>query len=86
MGKAGVVLTVHLFARLRELLGNGSVDVAVPDGTTAGQLRTYLAARWPDAASVLAKSLVAVENDYVADDYVLPLDGVVALIPPVSGG
>ena len=79
-------MKVHVFAGLRELLGAGSVDVAVPDGTTAGQLRVYLAARWPAAAGVLAKSLVAVGDDYVADDYVLPLDGVVALIPPVSGG
>ena len=45
-----------------------------------------MAARWPDAAAVLAKSLVAVHNEYVADDYTLAPDATVALIPPVSGG
>jgi molybdopterin converting factor subunit 1 len=79
-------MTVHVFARLRELLGTGSVEIALPDGTTAAALRTYMAARWPEAAAVLAKSLVAVDNEYVADDYNLPPDATVALIPPVSGG
>ena len=45
-----------------------------------------MAARWPEAAAVLVKSLVAVENEYVADDYNLAPDATVALIPPVSGG
>ncbi len=79
-------MTVHVFARLRELLGAGSVEIALPDGTTAANLRTCMAARWPAAAAVLAKSLVAVENEYVADDDTLAPDATVALIPPVSGG
>lgn len=79
-------MKVQVFARLRELLGSGEIDVPTTGTLTAGELKNAIAARWPEATAILAKSLVAVNNEYVSDDRPVGPTDAVALIPPVSGG
>ncbi|WP_020468129.1 MoaD/ThiS family protein [Zavarzinella formosa] len=79
-------MKIQVFARLREILGNGQIDLPMSESMTAGELRAVIAGRWPDAAAILAKSLVAVNNEYVSDDRPIGPTDAVALIPPVSGG
>jgi molybdopterin converting factor subunit 1 len=81
-----MTLTVHLFARARELAGAEVVAVELPPAATVAALRAALAARHPSLAPLLARSAVAVNHDFAGDDRPLAPADEVAVIPPVSGG
>jgi molybdopterin converting factor subunit 1 len=82
------VRTVHvrLFARARELAGSNAVLVPLPEQATVADLRRGLAEAVPALAPLLARSALAVNQEFAADAQALPLDAEVALLPPVSGG
>jgi molybdopterin synthase sulfur carrier subunit len=80
---------VLYFAGLREALGNGGEDLALPAGVaTAGALRDHLAARggaW--VALAQAKNLrCAVNQRMVGFDAAVAEGDEVAFFPPVTGG
>jgi len=77
---------VQLFARAKEIAGSDRVCLDLPDSARVVDVRTALAARFPEMASLSSSLLIAVGTDY-ADDAV-PLDDAsqVACFPPVSGG
>ena len=77
---------VLLFAGLREAVGSDAVAVELPAGATVADLRHRLAAACPAAASLLVRSRVAVNHEFVPDDRPIPPGAEVAVIPPVSGG
>jgi molybdopterin converting factor subunit 1 len=79
-------VSVRLFARARDLAGASVVYVDLQAGATVADLRRALAAGHPALAPILARSAVAVDNDFAEDALVLPSSPEVALLPPVSGG
>jgi molybdopterin synthase sulfur carrier subunit len=81
-----MTLSVHLFARARDLAGASVVMVELFPGATAGDLRRRLAADYPALAPLLEHSALAVENEFAGDDRVLSRGAEIALLPPVSGG
>ena len=81
-----MTLTVHLFARGRELAGADTIAAELPAAATVADLRRTLAARFPAIAGLLERSAVAVNHDFAEDDRVLSAGDEVAVIPPVSGG
>ncbi len=77
---------MQLFAGARELAGVGEVSVELPCGSTVAELHRALADRIPSIAPLLARSRIAVDQEF-ADHSAIVTDGAeVALIPPVSGG
>jgi len=78
-------LRVALFAGLAAAAGSRTVEVAWDGGTVAG-LRRRLVAAHPALADLLARSAVAIDDTYAAEDAVIPAAAGVAIIPPVSGG
>ena len=76
---------VRLFARLRELAASEAVSVEVGLPTVRAVLGA-LTVRIPEASQLIARSVLAVNGEYAADDYLLTESDEVALIPPVSGG
>lgn len=81
-----MTLTVHLFARARELAGTDTLAVELPAGATVAELRRALAARVQGLARLLEVSAVAVNHDFADESRVLDPADEIALIPPVSGG
>jgi sulfur-carrier protein len=77
---------VRLFARARDLAGADAVSLNLPEGATVGDLRRRLAEEHPALRPLLARSALAVNEDFADDDLTLPLRAEVALLPPVSGG
>lgn len=77
---------VKLFAAARERGGRDAVELELPARATAGDLRAALGEEFPELASLLPSSLIAVDHQYASDDSEIPAGGEVALIPPVSGG
>lgn len=81
-----MTLTVHLFARARELAGADAVTVTLPAGSTVAELRCGVAAQFPALAGLLTVSALAVNHDFAEDTRVLDPADELAVIPPVSGG
>jgi molybdopterin converting factor subunit 1 len=81
-----MTLTVHLFARARDLAGAAAVAVELPPSATVAALRAALAALHPSLAPLLARSALAVNHDFADDARPLSAADEVAVIPPVSGG
>jgi molybdopterin converting factor small subunit len=79
-------ITVHLFARARDLAGAESVVVDLGPGAAVADLRRRLGETCPALVSILRHSALAVNNEYAGDDVPLPAEAEVALLPPVSGG
>lgn len=84
------MITLLYFARLREALGTGREELALPAGVvTLGALRTHLAQRGDVWAREMAagRNLRAAVNQAVATaDSPLKDGDEVAFFPPVTGG
>jgi molybdopterin synthase catalytic subunit len=74
-----VVITVRLFAGLRERAGRDRVEVELPDGAVVSDLLA--------AMGVAPRScVVAINREYADERAAVRAGDEVALVPPVSGG
>lgn len=84
------MITLLYFARLREALGSGREQIALPAGVaTLGALRAHLARRGGAWAIEMAEGRnlrAAVNQDVAAADAPLKDGDEVAFFPPVTGG
>lgn len=81
-----MVVTVRLFARLRELAGSAELTRTLPDGATSRELWQALAREFPEIAAYERVISCAVNEEYAAWATVLRDGDEVAFLPPVSGG
>ena len=79
-------LSIKLFAKARDLAGSSLVALPWSDGETVAALKQRLSEQYPDLKPLIPRLLVAVNNNYAADDCVLKTTDEVACFPPVSGG
>lgn len=79
-------LTVHLFARARDIAGTSPLMVELDEPATVGMLRRHLESLLPNLGPLLAHSAIAVDNEFAGDTCPLTPGAEVALLPPVSGG
>jgi molybdopterin converting factor subunit 1 len=77
---------VRLFARARDLAGTAAVVIDVPAEATVGELRRRLAEARPALSGILARSAMAINDEFADDDRIVPSGAEIALLPPVSGG
>jgi molybdopterin synthase sulfur carrier subunit len=84
------VITLLYFARLREALGTGREELALPAGIgTLGALRAHLAQRGEAWAKEMAEGRnlrAAVNQDIATADTPVKDGDEVAFFPPVTGG
>ena len=81
-----MTIVVELFARLREIAGQPCIHLELPESATLAAVRRSMAAQVPEAASLLAKSAIAVNENYADETVQLRPGDRVAVLPPVSGG
>jgi molybdopterin synthase catalytic subunit len=81
-----VKVHIRLFASLRELAGQGEVALDLPDGATAEDAWSVLAAAHPALAPRRAHLTAAVNRRYAAFAEPLRDGDEVVFVPPVSGG
>ncbi len=79
-------ITVLFFATLRDRAGTGSINMEIPTQTTVASLRELLDEKFLSFNGLANHSLVAVNREYVFDEFVIPCGAEVALFPAVSGG
>ena len=79
-------MTVRLFARLRELAGDGAMACELPAGASVGDVWRAVATRHP-ALEPFGRSVSCAVNEDFAPMQAPVHDGdEVAFLPPVSGG
>lgn len=79
------MIKVLFFAGIREKMDRESVNVNAANGTV-NNLKQMLIEQYPEIADDVSRSMIAVNEEFVAEDTVLQENDVVAIIPPVSGG
>jgi molybdopterin converting factor subunit 1 len=82
-----MLVSVRLFATLRERAGRDEVEVELPEGATV-QDALEAVGRQHDLTDTIARMpvVMAVNREYASADSVLGESDELALIPPVSGG
>ena len=81
-----MLVRVLLFARPREVVGSGSLELDLDEGATAADAFDVLAGRAPGLAAMRGAIRPAVDNEYAAWSTVLAAGAELALIPPTAGG
>ncbi len=77
-------IKVRFFASCREAAGKERVDLQVPAGETVSELLKIVRQDFPNLS--LNSIMVAVNQEFINQNYTLHEGDEVALIPPVSGG
>ena len=79
-------IEILMFAAARQAAGSERIRVEVDSDATAGDVIDAIGQGWPQLAPLLPACRLAIDNSYVDGDAVIPANGEIALIPPVSGG
>lgn len=79
-------VTIHLFARLREVAGAAELEREVPAGATARDAWVVLTHEFPALSAYEASISCAVNEEYARFTTRLADGDRVAFLPPVSGG
>ncbi len=82
-----MIINVIMFGIAHEIFGEGKVEVEFShtDSSAVSNLKSLLEKHQP-ALKELGSYVIAVNNEYATDDYVINENDEVAVIPPVSGG
>ena len=81
-----MLVTLRLFARLREITGTSEQQRVLPDGCDARALWDDLAREYPALAPYGSSVSCAVNHEYARFTTLLKEGDEVAFLPPVSGG
>lgn len=84
-------IRIQLFGALREADADGYIDLDVPDASNIASVRERLVQHLGEhaphvSASVVQRSAFANCSEILRDQDVVPSDGQLAILPPVSGG
>jgi molybdopterin converting factor subunit 1 len=79
-------IRILLFAAAADAFGARQVDLEVGSETCAGDLVDLMSRQGADAAAILGRSALAVNERYATRTTPVREGDVVAVIPPVSGG
>lgn len=80
-----IVVTLRLFAQVRQVVGEATILREVPTGTTAGDLAATLLAEH-GLQGLVGSIVLAVDGDFADPGVVLHEGAWLSLVPPVSGG
>ncbi len=79
-------ITVLFFATLRDKAGMRSTELDLPPGSTILELKTTLAAKYPNLNGLMEHCLASINHEYRFDESEIEGNAEVAFFPPVSGG
>jgi molybdopterin converting factor subunit 1 len=77
---------VRLFARLREMVGAGELERELDEGSRVGDLLNSLYVEYPGLADLMARTVIAVNQEFATPNTQLSDGDEIAVFPPVSGG
>lgn len=83
-----VFMQIHVlfFGMLKELVGQASDSLSLPDGATLADVLSHYECRIPRLKEFVASMAMSVNQEYASPEAKLKSGDEVALLPPVSGG
>lgn len=78
-------MKVLAFGIAKDIFGASFTEAEISAGATVKELKSLLEERY-NKLKELKSYLVAVNNEYAADDRAINSNDEIAIIPPVSGG
>ncbi|CAN5790321.1 molybdopterin converting factor subunit 1 [soil metagenome] len=81
-----MLVTLRMFARLREISGTSELQVVRPEGSNASALWSDLAQEYPGLAPYTGSVSCAINQEYAKLSTALKEGDEIAFLPPVSGG
>lgn len=81
-----MTVRVRFFSGIVPLVGEKSIDLTLPDGTTVAGLKQRLVDAYPVLEGFMSTYVIAVEEEMQTPEHVVRDGDVVDLIPPISGG
>ena len=81
-----MLITVRVFARLRDIIGASEIQREWPNGSTARVVWDTLVAEHPELNQYGAVVSTAINEEYTRIDHPLADGDEIAFLPPVSGG
>jgi len=81
-----MLVTIRLFARLREIAGASELERTLPDGATVRTAWDALVGEFPGLADYASAISCAVNEEYTRLTATLEDGDEIAFLPPVSGG
>jgi molybdopterin synthase catalytic subunit len=79
-------VSVLYFATLRDRVGRRQEQLELSSATSAAEFKRRIGEIHPEIKQALPTTIVAVNREYVREDYVIQEGDEIALFPPVSGG
>lgn len=80
-----VELHILTFGIAKDIVGKQLFNMEIHENSTVEELRKKLFSYYPELKKLKSLS-IAVNNEYVPDNFILNFSDEIALIPPVSGG
>jgi len=77
---------VLYFSSIKDRLKKNSEEFDIPENTYIKEFIDILKEKHPEISNLLENTMIAVNEEYVHEDYLLKEGDVIAIIPPVSGG
>lgn len=81
-----MLIRVLFFGMLKDLVGQSTATVELPEGARVQDLLSHYAGRFPRLGEMLPALALSVNQEYSRGDRLLRAGDEVALLPPVSGG
>lgn len=79
-------IQVLLFAQAKQIVGQSSLQIELPDQATVSDLLNHVVQAAPELQPMQTSLLVAVNNQFADGQQVIHGSDTVACFPPVSGG
>ena len=81
------IITIHLFANLKEKAGTSSIKLELPDKTTVKELKNLIKRDFPELSTQLNNVVVLADQSQIKlDSDILHSDTELSILPPISGG
>ncbi len=78
-------MTILAFGIAKEIFGTNVLQIDLEEETTSADLKQLLESKFPRLQK-LSSYMIAINNEYSADNQIINAKDEIAIIPPVSGG
>jgi molybdopterin synthase sulfur carrier subunit len=81
------LVTIILFANLKEKAGTGRIEMKIPLESTVTDLKRFLKESYPSLGPQLANVVVLINKHHIfLDEDVIPEGAEITFLPPIAGG
>ena len=81
------LITISLYANLKEKAGTGCIKIEIPVDLTVAGLKKRLKFDYPALGPQLANVVVLInKQNILLDNDIIPINAEITFLPPISGG